>query len=178
MSELTPKQAEFCRQYIIDLNGTQAYLRAGYKGGEKTAATNAGKLLGKAEIQDEINRLRKLQQQRTEVTADRVVRELGAIAFTTLRDVADWDSGSLELKPAEELTQAQAAAIQSISITPTKMGNSIKISMHSKDSAIEKLGRFLGCFGEMNSAIAILKTYGIELAQVDGEWKILEDKSQ
>jgi hypothetical protein len=45
--------------------------------------------------------------------------------------------------------------------------------MQNKDSAIEKLGRYMGLFSDLNSALATLKTYGVALRQrPDGHWEI------
>ncbi|HSP41826.1 MAG TPA: terminase small subunit, partial [Luteolibacter sp.] len=52
---LSAKQAAFCREYLVDLNGTQAAIRAGYS--EKTARSQAGRLLTKVDIEEEIARL-------------------------------------------------------------------------------------------------------------------------
>lgn len=55
MSGLTNKQASFCRQYVVDCNGTQAAIRAGYS--ERTANEQAAQLMAKPHINDEIARL-------------------------------------------------------------------------------------------------------------------------
>ena len=77
---LTPKQKRFCEEYLIDLNATQAYMRAGYSGTGSTATTNANRLLTNADIQAYIEKLQGKRQKRTEITADRVIQELAHIA--------------------------------------------------------------------------------------------------
>jgi phage terminase small subunit len=173
MTELSPKQTRFCEEYLIDLNASQAYIRAGYRCTAKTANVESCKLLAKPNIQARVKQLQEEQQQRTEITADRVISELAAIAFTNLSDVCQWDAKQIKLKDSETLTPAQSAAIQSISITPGKYGNSVSVKMQNKDSAIEKLGRYMGLFSDLNSALATLKTYGVALRQrPDGNWEI------
>jgi phage terminase small subunit len=70
---LTDKEQQFVDEYLVDLNGTQAAIRAKYS--ESTARQIATRLLSKAHIQAAIAEARAKQQQRTEITADRVLRE-------------------------------------------------------------------------------------------------------
>lgn len=82
MSKLTEKQKRFCEEYLIDLNATQSYLRAGYKAkSNEIARVESHKLLTKPNIQQYIEELRAEQSKRTEITADRVLEELGSVAF-------------------------------------------------------------------------------------------------
>jgi phage terminase small subunit len=71
MPDLTPKQAMFCKEYIIDLNGTQAAIRAGYS--QKTARQIADQLLSKLDIQQYVQSLMDKRVERTEITADYVL---------------------------------------------------------------------------------------------------------
>jgi phage terminase small subunit len=82
MSKLTEKQKRFCEEYLIDLNATQAYIRAGYKAtNNKVAEANARKLLAKYSVSEYIKELREKQSERTEITADEVIKELKTVAF-------------------------------------------------------------------------------------------------
>ena len=81
MPKLTNKQKRFCEEYLIDLNATQAYIRAGYSVKKTvTAEQNASKLLRNTKVQEYIAELRTNQQQRTQITADVVLGELVKIA--------------------------------------------------------------------------------------------------
>ncbi len=79
-TKLTDKQKTFCKEYIIDFNATRAAKSAGYS--EKTAGRIGGENVQKLEIQNEIARLMKKRNERTEVTADAVVKELAKIGFS------------------------------------------------------------------------------------------------
>ena len=70
---LTALQVRFVEEYLVDLNAKQAAIRAGYS--EKTAAVVGCENLTKPNIQAAIAEARLKQQQRTEITADRVLRE-------------------------------------------------------------------------------------------------------
>lgn len=85
---LSDKQKTFCREYIIDLNATQAAIRAGYS--KKAATPTASRLLMKDNIQAEIKTLIDARNQRTDITADRVIEQLARVAFMDIKDMIDW----------------------------------------------------------------------------------------
>lgn len=72
--DLTPKQQRFVEEYLVDLNATQAALRAGYS--ERRAAEIGWQLLQKTTIQTTIQTRRAEQSQRTQITADWVLTRL------------------------------------------------------------------------------------------------------
>lgn len=74
MSELPPKQERFCREYVIDLNGTQAAIRSGYA--EKAAHVQASRLLSNDKVQARIEQLQAESAARTNASADDVVKML------------------------------------------------------------------------------------------------------
>lgn len=83
--ELTDRQARFCEEYLIDLNATQAAIRAGYS--EKTANRIASELLSKLDIQEKITELKAERAKRTEMTQDSVIQELAAVARAEIKGV-------------------------------------------------------------------------------------------
>jgi len=81
--KLTPKQEMFIREYLIDLNATQAYIRAGYNvKSEDVAAVNANRLLSNAKIQAEIQQAMDKRAEKTGITADFVLNGIKNIAVT------------------------------------------------------------------------------------------------
>lgn len=76
---MTPKQEAFVREYLIDLNATQAALRAGYS--ERTARQIAAENLRRPEIAAAIQKAMKDRGDRTKVTADRVLMEIERLAM-------------------------------------------------------------------------------------------------
>ena len=72
--KLTDKQQMFCKEYLIDLNATQACIRAGYS--EKTANRIASENLSKLVIQEEISRLKLEREKRVKLTADKVLNDI------------------------------------------------------------------------------------------------------
>ena len=83
--KLTPKQQRFVAEYLVDLNGTQAAIRAGYSA--KTAEQMAYQLLQKTSVKKAVSAGRKDQQDRTDITADRVLREAWNILTADARDL-------------------------------------------------------------------------------------------
>lgn len=80
MPKLTEKQKRFCEEYLIDLNATQAALRAGYS--QRTAYSIGDENLKKPEIQNYLKELMKQRSERTGISADTVLKELEKIAFS------------------------------------------------------------------------------------------------
>lgn len=142
--KLTPKQAEFVRQYLVDLNATQAAIRAGYS--EKTANEQGARLLANVSVSQAIAAAQAKREQRTEITADRVVAELAKIAFADPRELMEWGPEGVKLKDSADLTEEQAASVSEVSETTTKDGGSLRLKKHDKVKALELLGRHLGMF--------------------------------
>jgi len=132
--KLTAKRKRFVDEWLIDFNGTQAAIRAGYS--EKTAAATAARLLRNVNIQNEISRRQKDLQRRTEVTQERVVQELARLAFV--------DASVVCVTDFDKLTEDQRAAIQGVK--PTNFGWEIKLC--DKLKALELLGRHIGMFND------------------------------
>ena len=141
---MTPKQALFIQEYLIDLNATRAAIAAGYS--PKTAYSIGQRLLKHVEIQGALEEAMKKRGQRTEITQDRILRELARIAFADPRDVSDWGPGGVTLKDSASLSDDDAAAVAEVSQTITESGGSIKAKMYDKQRALELLGKHLGMF--------------------------------
>ena len=139
---MTDKQKRFINEYIVDLNATAAAKRAGYS--EKTAYSIGQRLLKNVEVQEEIQQIQDKMQNRLEITQERVLEELAAIAFAKGTDFAQIDEcGAVDLVPTSDLSEEKKKAIASI-----KQGRygRAEIKLHDKLRALEMLGRYLGVF--------------------------------
>ena len=136
---LNDMQEMFCREYVIDFNGTQAAIRAGYS--ERSSAQIAWDLLRKHEIQELIQAEIKRLHEATGITAQRIREELAKIAFSDMRDFARWGPAGVILSDSEELEDGAAACVSEVSQTITKEGGSIRFKLHPKLDALEKLMR-------------------------------------
>jgi phage terminase small subunit len=85
--KLTPKQEKFCTEYLVDLNATQAATRAGYSA--KTAGAIGFELLKKPQIQSQIEINRVEVAKTTGITPERVLQELGKIAFADHNELSE-----------------------------------------------------------------------------------------
>ena len=87
MANLTPKQQRFVEEYLIDLNATQAAIRAGYS--EKTAQEQSSRLLSNVMVQEAVQKAKNKLSERTELTVDMVVNGL-------LKEAQDYAEGSTQ----------------------------------------------------------------------------------
>jgi phage terminase small subunit len=146
--ELNDKQRRFCREYLVDLNGTQAAIRAGYS--PKSAATTASDMLKYPHVEAELALLRSKTADLAGVSALRNMKELAKIAYASTAQLRDtW----ITLKDYESITDDQKACIESIDTkeetVTSRNGEEIKtsyvkIKMYSKLTAIEMLNKMNG----------------------------------
>lgn len=151
---LNEKQRRFVAEYLIDLNATQAAIRAGYS--DKTAGSQGFDLLKKPEITDAIQAAMKAREDRTEITQDRVIAELAKIGFADIRKAVRWGDGvvvrnefgttevvnDVALIGSEQIDDDTAAAIAEICQT----AQGVKIKLHDKRAALIDIGRHIGMF--------------------------------
>lgn len=140
MRELTPKQQRFVDEYLIDLNATQAAIRAGYS--RRTAGKIGPQLLGKTGIREELRARQDALQERAGVRQEQVIAELAAIAFANIGDYIESDEAGERLRPLSELTHAQRRAVADA----RQFKNGFRLRLHSKMQALEMLARHLGIF--------------------------------
>lgn len=149
---LTRKQQLFVDEYLVDLNATQAAIRAGYK--EKTARFIASENLTKPNIQVAIEKAMAIREKRTEITQDKALKELGRLGFSDIRKYFK-DDGSL--KNITDLDDDAAAAVASVEVDElfdgsgkdrVQIGFTKKFKFWDKNSALEKIGKHLKMFTE------------------------------
>lgn len=151
-SNLTPKQQRFCLEYLVDLNATQAAIRAGYS--EETANKQGPRMLVNAGIQEEIQRLGQKREKRTEITADLVLFELLRIARADISEAFD-ENGNL--KPIKDIPEDVRRAISGVDVFEEfagrgedreSIGQTKKLRFWDKTRALEMLGRHLRLFAD------------------------------
>lgn len=114
---LTPQQSRFVDEYLLDLNATAAYKRAGYKGQGRSAENAASRLLGNVGVQAAIDVAIKKREERTHITQDRVLEELARISFFDIRTLFRPDGS---LKAMHELDDTAAAVLAGVDVVETK----------------------------------------------------------
>lgn len=146
--KLTDKQEQFCQEYLIDFNATQAAIRAGYS--EKTAKDIACENLAKPYLKERITKLKQERIIRTQITQDRVLQEYASLAYFDARKLFN-DDGSV--KKLSELDDETAAAIigmeiEEIGLGDTVIGTTKKVKIADKKGALDSVARHLGMFND------------------------------
>ena len=108
---LNAKQARFAAEYLIDLNATQAAIRAGYS--EKTASSQGERLLRNDEINAAVQEGIEARAERTHITQDQVLREIAALAMSSVAHYSINDAGDVAATAdAPELAMRAVASIK------------------------------------------------------------------
>lgn len=142
---LNAKQKRFCDEYLVDLNATQAAIRAGYS--VETARAIGCENLTKPNIQREIARAMAERSKRTGVNQDRVVQELARIAFVKMTDIVD-SRGIIR----DDASDDDLSCIEFVKCKKSESdtGSSIEseVKLASKLKALELLGKHLGMWSD------------------------------
>lgn len=156
MAKLTKKQQLFVDEYLIDLNATQAAIRAGYS--VESARDIGCENLTKPNIQQAIAKHMAERSKRTGVNQDRVVLELAKIAFVKMTDIVD-DEGKIR----SDATDDDLACIESVkfkeSYSDTGSMTEREVKIASKMKALELLGKHLGMWNDkidVNVAVPVI----------------------
>jgi phage terminase small subunit len=161
---LTPKQEQFCQEYIIDFNGSQSAIRAGYS--KKGSDVQAFNLLRNIKIQSRIKELLSERSERTKVTQDDVINEIAMIALSDIADYVEIDEGGgIKAKMFENMAEGKSRVLQSIeenrAIKESADGkevtvyDKIKFKLWDKMKALPMLAAHLGL--DVNSLNVKLK---------------------
>jgi phage terminase small subunit len=155
---LTPRQQRFVAEYVVDLNATQASIRAGYSpNGARVRGTH---LLANSNIQDALGHAQEGRRLRVGLEADDVVRQLAVLAFANISDFVTWNDGGVRLRPSETVDQSKLSAVQSV----TSGQHGVTVRLHDKLRALELLAKHLGMFQE-NSRVELEIRDGSEILE-------------
>ncbi|KAF4559206.1 terminase small subunit [Pseudomonas sp. CES] len=173
---LTAKQQRFVDEYLIDLNATQAAIRAGYS--KKTAQVQSARLLSNVMVSAAVAKGMESRATRTGITQDMVLRELAKIGFSDIRKVVRWgetmvrmadadDEGAEDMVPyhglalidSTEIDDDTAAAIAEVS----QGRDGLKVKLHDKKGALVDIGRHLGMFNAPGHAELDIELKRIEI---------------
>lgn len=155
MAGLTDKQKRFCEEYIIDLNGAQSAIRAGYA--EGSARVEASRLLSNDNIQDYISTLQKNKSEELNISQNMVLKELMKIAFGDVKNYFD-DLG--RLIDINELENNVSASIKSVTVLTEKTigggefnieTNIKKLESYDKLKALDTINKMLGFYEKDNN---------------------------
>ncbi len=143
--QLSEQRQRFVEEYLIDLNGTQAAIRAGYS--VKTAQEQASRLLSNVMVQEAVSKAMAERSKRTGVNQDRVVLELAKIAFVKMTDVVDGNGRIKADASADDLSCIESIKYKE---SDNEFGGSVEreVKIASKMKALELLGKHLGMWND------------------------------
>lgn len=142
---LTVKQRMFVEEYLIDLNATQAAIRAGYSA--KTADQQGSRMLANVKVQQAIAERMAERSRRTGVNQDRVVLELAKIAFVRMTDVVDSNGRIKQGASTDDLSCIESIKYKE---SDNEFGGSVEreVKIASKLKALELLGKHLSMWND------------------------------
>lgn len=163
---LTPKESFFVCEYLVDLNGTRAAIRAGYS--KKTSRQIAARLLSKVNIQAEIQAALQQRRDDTLLTAYEVERELDRLIRFNIKEFIDEEGNPKDL---HELSAEQAACIKELSLIETPLGLHRNLKFYDKVQAISLKMRRLGL---LNDKLEVTSDYAKWLKALREKVKVLD----
>jgi phage terminase small subunit len=150
-NELTDKQKRFVEEYLVDLNATQAAIRAGYS--ERTARKIGQENLTKPDIAAAIREAQEARSDRTEITQDKVLQELARIGFSDVTNYLMDDLGRLQLAEGapDDAMRAVASVKHKKRVVPRKDNEpevvyELEFKLWDKNTALANIGKHLGMF--------------------------------
>ncbi len=160
MAKITPKQAMFAAEYLIDLNATRAAIAAGFSAA--TAHVTGSKLLRNPVVAAAIADGQARMAAKLEVTAERVVRELAKLAFSDVKDIFDAEGNPLPVHRMNEMARAAIAGLET-DTWQTKDGPktvTTKFRLADKGQNLERLGKHLKIFGDQSFGASVIPGAG------------------
>ncbi len=144
---MNDRQRRFGREYVIDQNGTQAAIRAGYS--PKTATAMASRLLTNVKVRAYIAELMAPAVKATELSVERVLREMTRLAFYDMTAVLELKDGKITMRDPASLPEDLRRAI--VGIKPVEVRDELQYECKfaDKQRALDSLARHLQMFKDM-----------------------------
>ena len=147
---LNERQQRFVEEYLVDLNATQAAIRAGYS--PRTANEQGARLLAHVSIQEAVQAAKEKRSQRVEITQDRVLLEYARLAFFDPRKLFDDNGKPMDITALDDDTAAALVGLdvveeyQGAGESREFVGYTKKYKLANKLGALDSLGKHLGMF--------------------------------
>lgn len=139
MASLTAKQQRFCEEYLTDRNATQAAIRAGYS--ERTAKQTGAENLSKPVVRNAIAALTRTVSASTKITAERVLAEIGRMAFF---DPADY----VDVKNMADIAALPEHVRRAIVGWGWDRNQNFTVKLADKSKALDQLARHLSLYND------------------------------
>lgn|SRR5574343_979281 len=166
------KHRRFVEEFLVDLDGTKAAIRAGFK--PSNASTRAWSLLRRQDVSEAVSAGQREMSERVEVRQDKVLAEYMAVAFADIGQYFD-DHGNL--LPLQEIPEMARKAISEIQVFEeyafsegerVPIGQTKRLKFHDKLKALDALGRNLGLFNADTSKQPQVNVLAMLLQRIDG----------
>ena len=144
------RQARFVAEYLIDMNATNAAIRAGYS--KKTAGVQGPRLLGNVRVAEQIAEKTGKRLARLEITADRVLQELAKLAFYDPGALLESDGSMKQIADIDDVTRMAVAGLEVTELfegtgdQKHAYGLCKKIKLADKGQNLERLGKHFKLF--------------------------------
>jgi phage terminase small subunit len=174
---LSPKEQRFVEEYPVDFSAAGAMRRAGYKGKtEAVLRVSAYRMLTKPAVQIALqDRIGKLTERADEITR-KVIQELLRIAFSDIRKLFNADGGLKEIRTLDDESAACIASIEIEDSTirlpdqePTRLTYTKKVKLWDKNSALDKLCRYMALYKDPGTKENPLYVHHVKLSQMSLE---------
>lgn len=148
IGKLNKRQKLFCEEYIVDLNATQAAIRAGYS--ETAAAATGSRMLRNNKVSKYVQHLAHTKTAAVGVTAERVIAEFAKIAFSDVKDLIEIHGDSVTVKDLEAMKAS--GVIKKFKVNQVKdqdgnvVGSIVEVEQWDKMSALSSLARYFALF--------------------------------
>lgn len=166
---LSAKETRFVLEYVVDLNATQAAIRAGYS--ERSASSIAERLMRKDEIAAAVARVTSQHLQKCAITSEAVLEEIRRLGFSDIRKLFDADG---RLLPCSEWPEEAASAVAAIEVfeefgwtgaEKTLIGFTKKVKLWDKGAALKLMAQYLKLLVEVSRVEGeVLHTHRFENA--------------
>lgn len=138
----TPRQLLFVQEYLVDMQGKAAAVRAGYS--PRSAKYRAAKLLTRPHVQTLIAQAMAARSKATNITAERVLAEIALVGFADLQDHVETGAKGTKIKPFDQMPDGASRALESLAESHGPSGDRVTIKLHDKMKALEMLAKHLG----------------------------------
>lgn len=152
LAQITDKQKRFAAEYVIDLNGNDAAVRAGYRA--KSARSQASRLLTNDNIIKYVQHLSAVKMEETKLTAKRVINEIAALGFATLEDYLEVCPSGAGVKVRDLSEMRNIKALKKIKVQEMKddygnvIGHVKELELNDKTKNLDMLGKHFAIFTE------------------------------
>ena len=164
---LTERQMLFVRAYKKCGNATQSAIAAGYS--KKTSNEQGSRLLANVSVQAALQQVEEKLQHKFDITLERIVQELAAIAFGSAGNLMEWSEESMTFIPKKDLKPHEMCFVDTVSIGQGERGATLKMTTLAREKvkALEAMARLLGldqaASSEKNQLTAVFAAAMVEL---------------